>query len=132
VVVSVDRRKPPVERRQSRRDDAEARVAMLLLREHTGADLVTWGTTDREKDEGFTNIRCPLCGWQPSASSRWCCDPTDAPEPVFEGCHTVWNTFLTQGRCPGCSHQWQWTICFRCEQWSLHEDWYERDVGSAS
>lgn len=78
-----------------------------------------------DDDERFSRIRCPLCEWRPTPSSRWCCDGTDSPEPLFEGCGTVWNTFSTGGRCPGCSHQWGWTSCLHCEGWSLHEDWYE-------
>ena len=50
----------------------------------------------------------------------------DTPEPPFDFCLTSWNTFATHGRCPGCRHQWIWTSCLRCEEWSLHEDWYER------
>ena len=72
-------------------------------------------------------VRCPLCAWQPSADSLWCCDCTDTPEPFFQSCGTVWNTFATRGRCPGCSHQWKWTTCLQCAQSSLHDDWYERD-----
>jgi len=75
--------------------------------------------------ESFSRIRCPLCSWQPSTSSRWSCASDGSPEPFFGGCGTRWNTFATHGRCPGCSHQWGWTSCHRCEQWSLHTDWYE-------
>lgn len=89
----------------------------------TLADLDT--KLDRDEEETFERIRCPLCEWRPSASCRWCCLRVDTPEPFFVGCATVWNTFLTRGRCPGCTHQWQWTSCLRCEGWSLHEDWYE-------
>jgi hypothetical protein len=78
-----------------------------------------------EDDEAFRRIRCPLCDWQPTASSRWHCDSSETPEPPFPGCGTVWNTFSTRGRCPGCRHQWRWTSCLRCEGWSLHEDWYD-------
>jgi hypothetical protein len=82
---------------------------------------------ERRQDESdFEQIRCPRCGWQPSAHSRWCCDCLFTPEPVFDSCGTVWNTFATRGRCPGCSHQWQWTTCLSCHQASLHRDWYER------
>lgn len=80
------------------------------------------GTDERE---AFERVRCPLCGWQPSASSRWCCDCRGTPEPAFEACGTVWNTFSTGGRCPGCDHQWQWTSCHRCGEFSLHIDWYD-------
>jgi hypothetical protein len=75
--------------------------------------------------ERFDRIRCPLCRWHPTPSSRWSCLCIDTPEPFFESCGTTWNTFTTRGRCPGCGHQWQWTSCLRCGGWSLHDDWYE-------
>jgi hypothetical protein len=75
-------------------------------------------------DAQFHRIRCPRCQWQPDASSMWVCWSGDGPEPPFEACGTAWNTFATRGRCPGCAHQWQWTSCLRCDEWSLHEDWY--------
>ena len=78
-----------------------------------------------DDDESFGRIRCPSCRWQPAPSSVWSCQGGDGPEPFFEGCGTVWNTFSTRGRCPGCDHQWRWTVCLRCAGWSLHEDWYE-------
>jgi hypothetical protein len=82
---------------------------------------------DRDTDNrlGKTRIRCPLCDWQPSTGSMWACVSEGTPEPFFGGCGTVWNTFATRGRCPGCSHQWTWTSCLRCHGWSLHVDWYE-------
>jgi hypothetical protein len=80
----------------------------------------------REEDDEWQRIRCPLCAWHPSPGSQWSCQGARAPEPDFVGCGTVWNTFLTRGRCPGCAHQWRWTSCLRCGGWSLHEDWYER------
>src|SRR5438132_1271570 len=83
------------------------------------------GSVSLESDETLSGIRCPRCGWRPSASSRWSCDPVEGPEPPFQGCGTVWNTFSTRGRCPGCSHWWRWTSCLRCSEWSPHEDWYE-------
>jgi len=83
-------------------------------------------TGSRIAQEGvFDGVRCPLCAWRPDASSRWCCHPSETPEPSFPGCGTVWNTFATRGRCPGCDHQWRWTSCLSCGGWSLHEDWYE-------
>ena len=82
-----------------------------------------------QNDEGLGGIRCPRCSWRPDASSRWCCYWTDCPEPPFDACGTSWNTFYTKGRCPGCSHQWRWTSCLRCGQWSLHLDWYEQSGG---
>jgi len=66
---------------------------------------------------------------RPDASSRWCCHPHETPEPFFPGCGTVWNTFSTRGRCPGCDHQWLWTSCLSCGEWSLHQDWYEYETG---
>jgi hypothetical protein len=77
------------------------------------------------EEETFHGVRCPLCAWRPDASSRWSCEPSQSPEPSFPGCLTVWNTFSTRGRCPGCDHQWRWTSCLSCHGWSLHEDWYE-------
>ena len=85
---------------------------------------------DRERDDGFRGIRCPLCGWRPVASSRWMCSCIVTPEPYFESCGYVWNTFETRGRCPGCGHQWHWTTCQRCSEPSPHEDWYEQDESS--
>lgn len=78
-----------------------------------------------DEDDPFSRIRCPLCGWRPSASSVWTCIVRGTPEPFFAACGTEWNTFATHGVCPGCSHRWQWTSCHRCEGWSLHDDWYE-------
>ena len=69
-------------------------------------------------------IRCPACGWQPDKSARWLCVETGAPEHFSPGCGTAWNTFDTRGRCPGCSHQWQWTACLHCSAWARHDDWY--------
>jgi len=79
-----------------------------------------------DDEEVFGGIRCPLCKWQPSPSSRWACLWIETPEPFFESCGTSWNTFATHGRCPGCQHQWKWTSCLSCSEWSLHDDWYER------
>ena len=77
------------------------------------------------EDDAFSRIRCPLCSWVPSRADRWYCHCLGTPEPPFPACGSAWNTFSTRGRCPGCSHQWIWTSCFECKQWSLHEDWYE-------
>ena len=60
-------------------------------------------------------IYCPKCEWAPGPGDRWMCIP---------GCHTVWNTFETRARCPGCSKQWTVTQCLACLAASLHEDWY--------
>lgn len=73
-------------------------------------------------------IRCPRCQWQPNASSRWYCSFSPFIEKFFGGCGTAWNTFDTQGICPGCQHQWKYTCCLSCTEYSLHEDWYENDT----
>ena len=78
-----------------------------------------------DDEDAFERIRCPLCAWQPTPSSSWCCQGEGTPEPPFDWCLTTWNTFTTRGRCPGCRHQWRWTSCLRCHGWSLHDDWYE-------
>lgn len=82
--------------------------------------------TDVSKKERHAaeRIRCPLCDWTPTPSSRWCCYGADTPEAPFTGCGNEWNTFDTRGKCPGCGHQWRWTSCLRCGGWSLHEAWY--------
>ena len=74
-------------------------------------------------------IRCPRCQWVPSPASAWTCilGPDVGPEPPFSWCGTSWNTFDTAGRCPGCQHQWTWTSCLRCHEWSLHMDWYDAE-----
>ena len=64
-------------------------------------------------------IHCPRCEWAPSAGDRWQCRP---------GCHTIWNTFETRARCPGCSKQWLVTACYACNTSSLHEDWYHDET----
>ncbi len=81
---------------------------------------------DLDERDSFSRIRCPLCAWTPTPSSVWSCRGNGTPEPFF-GCGTVWNTFATKGKCPGCTHQWTWTSCLRCAGWSLHRDWYESD-----
>jgi hypothetical protein len=80
--------------------------------------------TDRV-DTSDAGVRCPLCAWRPRSDDLWFCADAGAPEHFLGGCGTAWNTFETRGRCPGCAHQWRWTACPACEQWSLHEDWYE-------
>ncbi|CAG0985924.1 hypothetical protein BURK1_02002 [Burkholderiales bacterium] len=67
------------------------------------------------------DIRCPACRWRPGAEARWTCLPA---------CGTVWNTFSTGGRCPGCGARWHRTQCLACGVVSPHRDWY-RDPDSA-
>jgi hypothetical protein len=100
---------------------------VLLLKEDRSVDHTISTNFDFEREDAFRSIRCPVCSWRPLSSSRWTCICYGTPEPYFEACGTIWNTFATRGRCPGCSHQWQWTSCLRCEQASLHVDWYEGD-----
>jgi hypothetical protein len=75
-------------------------------------------------------IRCPHCQWQPTKASRWHCLSMGQPENYAHGCGNSWNTFDTRGRCPGCSHQWRHTTCHKCEQTSLHDDWYEKKTAA--
>jgi hypothetical protein len=85
-----------------------------------------YSATEKLKDTpvNFSRIRCPLCDWQPRVSSRWCCSDSGA----HDGCGTVWNTFDTRGRCPGCGYRWQWTDCLRCYRSSPHEAWYQDET----
>jgi hypothetical protein len=100
-------------------------TSLHLLKDGRAPDLITLDIPGADEDKPFQGIRCPLCRWRPSPSSRWSCLRFETPEPFFEACGTSWNTFATRGRCPGCSHQWRWTSCLQCDQWSLHDDWYE-------
>lgn len=77
-----------------------------------------------DKAPDFSRIRCPLCAWQPQATNRWYCADCGHPEYFSSGCGMIWNTFATRGLCPGCGHQWRWTVCLRCFGWSRHEAWY--------
>jgi hypothetical protein len=64
-------------------------------------------------------IYCPLCTWEPHPDDRWVCAP---------GCFTVWNTFDTRARCPGCAKQWRFTACHACHVMSPHDEWYHDDA----
>jgi len=103
----------------------------LLLKGRTTGDARPVTGAGLPIDESAARIRCPRCFWQPTRSSLWGCVCTGTPEPPFDACGTIWNTFDTRGRCPGCSHQWIWTSCLRCGVASRHEDWYEQSPGSA-
>jgi hypothetical protein len=98
--------------------------AFWLLQERLKREEITDRAKLEEKDPDFSRVRCPLCGWKPNGSSRWFCGDCEYPEYFFDGCGTAWNTFATRGRCPGCAHDWRWTVCLRCRRWSRHEDWY--------
>lgn len=82
--------------------------------------------------EEQARIRCPICRWQPTKSSRWYCLPMGAPENFTGGCGKSWHTFDTRGLCPSCRYQWKHTTCPRCGGTSLHEDWYETNNDAAS
>lgn len=60
-------------------------------------------------------IRCPKCKWQPGKHDRWTC-----------ACGHQWNTFDTRGICPACDATWRGTQCPKCNEWSLHDDWYDQ------
>jgi DNA-directed RNA polymerase subunit RPC12/RpoP len=98
---------------------------LLLLKNDLASRRTPLALPDLDRDGDLTGIRCPQCDWRPSGSSRWCCIWYESPEPRFDACGAEWNTFTTRGRCPGCGHQWRWTSCLRCGEWSPHEDWYE-------
>jgi hypothetical protein len=105
-------------------------MSLQFLKQSPLSDVFTREAERRDPDDAFGRIRCPLCDWHPTASSLWCCWHDGAPEPFFHGCGTLWNTFSTRGKCPGCAHQWRWTSCHRCGEWSRHDDWYETEPGS--
>lgn len=101
------------------------RRGLWAFRKSAQPEELTRPDVQLEDDEAaFKHIRCPLCHWRPTAASRWVCATCGPPENFAYGCGTVWNTFTTQGLCPGCGHQWRWTTCLYCHGWSLHEDWY--------
>jgi hypothetical protein len=68
------------------------------------------------------HIRCPKCDWEPEDADLWMCSI----------CKTKWNTFKTRGTCPGCGKAYFETTCLTsrggCGDWSLHKDWYQKDV----
>ena len=100
-------------------------VRTLLLKEspelHVPVDTIDRKSIRRD----FSRIRCPHCEWKPKSDSRWSCVSFGTPEPPFESCGTVWNTFSTRGKCPGCQHQWTWTTCLKCGMAAKHDEWYE-------
>ena len=98
---------------------------MMFLKGARQSEHIVEDEVTDQRDDEMEGIRCPHCRWRPAASDRWCCISFGTPEPPFESCGSSWNTFATHGICPGCSHQWKWTLCLRCQQWSLHDAWYE-------
>jgi hypothetical protein len=67
---------------------------------------------------GKINLCCPSCGWKPDGRPHWKCN-----------CGTVFNTFDTNGECPTCKKQWEYTQCVEdaggCSNISIHEEWYQ-------
>ena len=100
-------------------------MMLELLKKGPSPTFVPDLTSHRDDEERSIRIRCPLCEWTPTAATLWACESYGTPEPYFGGCGTLWNTFTTHGKCPGCAHQWVWTSCPQCHEWSLHDDWYE-------
>jgi hypothetical protein len=106
--------------------DPDGHLPLMALKWGNGRQLRDATDVDRGLGESaFARIRCPVCAWQPSASSLWCCASVNTPEPPFDACGTFWNTFDTEGLCPGCAHQWVWTTCLRCGVASRHAEWYD-------
>jgi hypothetical protein len=66
-------------------------------------------------------IRCPACGYRPTAEDRWSCMPS---------CGTVFHTFWTGGVCPTCAWAWEKTQCPRCGVLSPHKAWYRWPEGA--
>lgn len=98
-----------------------------FFQKHSERDERLEATSIKDEATESSRIRCPLCQWQPSARSRWCCNDVGYPENFLAGCGASWNTFETRGLCPGCGHQWRWTACLSCGGWSRHEDWYTNE-----
>jgi len=69
-------------------------------------------TADRRR-RGVQPDPLPVLRWQPAPWSVWSCQGPMVRRPFFEGCGTVWKLF-NAGLCPGCNHQWRWTVCLRC------------------
>ena len=52
-------------------------------------------------ENAFGGIRCPLCAWRPSASSRWWCESTGTPEPSFAAAAPPGTPFRRAAGVPG-------------------------------
>jgi hypothetical protein len=117
----------PLERQSFRRYRALAALISLFQKKLAPTNATDPADQAEGEDPDQGRIRCPLCRWRPDAGSSWKCGDCAHPEYFFGGCGAAWNTFDTRGLCPGCGHQWRWTACLSCGNWSLHEDWYAKD-----
>ncbi len=105
------------------------KVFFTLLQKSSKTDEIIEKLKEAEKTAtDFKRIRCPKCNWQPKKESLWYCCDCDYPEYFYDSCGTAWNTFDTRGKCPVCRHQWRFTTCLSCGNWSRHEDWYQKDA----
>jgi len=114
----------PLKQKSLRQFYLSAIIFSLFQKGQVPEEIVDETLAIDEAESEFSRIRCPLCRWQPDASSLWECGDCGLPEYFYNACGMVWNTFTTHGICPGCGHEWRWTSCLRCAGWSLHEDWY--------
>ncbi len=100
-------------------------MALYLLQKDPSSTVKpTPATKLEDAPSDFSRIRCPQCKWQPKAHHLWQCTPCATPEYFQGGCGTLWHTFDTKGKCPGCKYQWKYTKCMFCSRWSLHQEWY--------
>jgi hypothetical protein len=76
--------------------------------------------TDPRDDFGSAGPRCPRCGTGVRSEDRWNCDAA---------CGAIWNTFRTDGICPGCGRHWSEAQCSWCGAWSTLEAWRGRGRG---
>ena len=113
-------------RKTARRVLSLAFLFALFRKDQAPPDNVETIIQQDDDESNFSRIRCPLCRWQPDSSSRWVCGG-DGPPEYYKGCGWEWNTFDTRGMCPDCKHQWKWTGCLWCENYSLHEAWYTNE-----
>jgi hypothetical protein len=71
------------------RRERGARLTLYLLKGTLARDAVVRDRDRLDDDSDQGRIRCPVCAWRPTASSRWTCHVGDTPEPPFDACGTV-------------------------------------------
>jgi predicted amidophosphoribosyltransferase len=59
------------------------------------------------------NPMCPTCLWEPPAQTAWSCDH----------CSVKFNTFKTNGVCPGCGKPKNKLGCPVCKRATAYDDW---------